>query len=186
MKNLLAPLVTCLSLYTMSASAAFLGLDLGPFEFELKSRPTVTKPRYFDLLCRAIQMHKQIEIVLEWQEWENSNERKTITKQLILEPYLIGKTNDGRPLLRGNIVSEKLLKETSVKYGDQSTADQHTEYRVSGKFQSKNPQKEGISTLDIQQISHFAVLENTYFELPNGIEQIFPKGDIEVICSIIP
>lgn len=176
---------------SLAASAACyggFGFNIGPFDMQFGSpdRYYETSNRYVldNPICHAISEQKRLEITVEGEEVVSTKEKKIVTKRLIVEPYAFGMTNNGKPVLRGAVIKEELVKEVSLKYGD----DQFDETSVSsGKkekgFFSGMFNSDKNKNIDIRKIVDVQVIDDSHFDAPKDYKGI-KEGNIQVICQI--
>lgn len=94
----------------------------------------------------------------------------------------VGVTRDGKPILRGNVVQEKLIREVTVKYGDErfdepfDKSDDQTIF--SGVFSS-----EKVKNLDISRVMQVQVIPDSHFAIPKNYQGIEDEN-IHVICEL--
>jgi hypothetical protein len=164
------------------------GVGVGPFSLQFGS----SAPSYLisnrnsldNPICYAISHQKRLEIIVEGAENVSTKEKRIISKRLVVEPYAFGVNKDDQPILRGNVVEEKLLKEVSVKYGD----DQFDETSVApedsgGGFFSGLFSSSKVKNLDIRKVVQVHVIDDSRFEIPKGYKPVDDK-DIRVICEL--
>lgn len=170
-----------------SASADGFGFNLGPFDMQfgignngysnggyvIEHHSILDNP-----ICEAISNQLQLGFTVEGKEVVNAKEIKIVTKRLIVEPYAFGVTRDGKPVLRGKVVADKLLKEITVKYGEERFEEPQKEKGISGWFHSSDKKD-----IDIQNISDVQVLANTRFDVPKDFEGM-KDDNVRVICQL--
>ncbi len=171
-----------------SVYADGLGLNVGPFNLQFggyggdyvpTNRNALDQP-----ICYAISHQNRLDIAIESVEIVNSKEKKIVSKRLILEPYAFGVTRDGKPVLRGNIIEEKLIKEVTVKYGDAmfdetaAAPDEKDKGYFSGKLSNDKNQN-----IDIRKVVEIKVLKDWHFDAPKDYKGLNDK-DIQVICQL--
>jgi len=135
-------------------------------------------------LCYAISNQKRVELIVEGSDIINSKEKRIVTKKLIVEPYVLGLTKDGQMALNGAVVEEQLVKEVTVKYGDEQFDDVKAKERpgiFSGFFRSE---KNDLKDLDIRDVSSINVIEDSHFEAPNNFKNIIGDEIVQVICHV--
>lgn len=164
------------------------GFNVGPFnmqfytgggEYVAISRSVLDSP-----VCRAISNQKRLEIIIEVAENVSTKEKKIVTEKLIVEPYAFGITKDGKPVLRGNVVEEKLVREVSLKYGD----DQFDETSVSAKQKDKGFfsglfSSDKSKNIDIRKVVAVKVIEDSHFDAPKDYKGI-TDDSIQVLCQL--
>lgn len=166
-----------------------LGIDLGPFSIQLFPNTAGTSIQIDPMaesVCYAIETQRQLEIIVETKEDVNKNEIKIVSKKIVVEPYLFGVGREGQPILQGNIVDEKLLKEINIKYGDNVARDGKYEsffagHSYTGKYVSEKD-KNNVSTINFSKITDFRVMRETHFDAPEKLET--SKDIVRVICQI--
>lgn len=180
-------------LVSASVQGLGFGVKLGPFELELgggiaSNRKVILE----DPICYAIRTRKLLELIMEWEE-TNRNETIIITKKVTIEPYLFGRTKDGQPIIRGNVVADTVIKEITVKYPDderdfhdEDSNEEKEEGFFSGLFRSskKGQTKSDLDTLNVQKIVSVNVIEQSNFNPPKDFKGIFEDDVAEVICSV--
>jgi hypothetical protein len=171
-----------------------IGFSIGPFSlgFDVFDGPSysygpeyvVIRKRVIDNpICDAISNLNRLSLVVETREEVSPKEKKMATKRLIIEPYLLGVTPDGKLLLRGNTVQESLIKEITIKLGDEGfdskgpSEAERKEGFFSGMFKSEN-----AKPISIQKISQVQVLGD-HFALPKNYKGNIDKN-VRVICEI--
>lgn len=165
------------------------GFSLGPFSLLFGSFDgdyLVAHRRVLDNpICYAISQRKKLEIIVEGAEVVNSKEKKIVTKEVTVEPYAFGINEDHKPFLKGKVVEEKLLKEVTVKYGE----EQFDEPSITVKDKDKKTGFFGLFTgsgsqsIDIRQIAQLRVIEDSSFEAPKDYKSV--RGpNIDVICEL--
>lgn len=175
-------------LFTSAAFGDGFGFSLGPFSllFGAFDGPYLVAHRQAldNPICFAISHQKKLEIIVEGAETVSTKEKKIVTKQITVEPYAFGINEEGKPFLKGNVVEEKLLKEISVKYGEDQfdesniTLDEKNKTSFFGRFTTEKSE-----TIDIRKIVQLRVMEDSHFDIPKDFKRITdPK--IEVICQV--
>lgn len=175
-------------MFTAAAFGDGFGFSLGPFnllfgsfdgQYLVAHRQVLDNP-----ICFAISQQKQLEIIVEGSETVSTKEKKIVTKQIIVEPYAFGMNEEGKPFLQGKVVDEKMLKEISVKFGedrfDESsiTLDEKNKTSFFGRFTTQKSE-----TIDIRKIEQLRVIEDSHFDIPKDFKRISdPK--IQVICQV--
>jgi hypothetical protein len=164
------------------------GFSLGPFsllfgsfdgDYLIAHRRVLDNP-----ICYAISHRKKLEIIVEGAEIVNSKEKKIVSKEITVEPYAFGINEEGKPFLKGKVVQEKMLKEVTVKYGDEQfdepsiTMKDKVKTGFYGLFTSSSSQ-----AIDIRQIVQLRVLEDSSFEAPKDYKSNKdPK--VQIICEL--
>lgn len=174
-------------LFAGSAHADGFGFNLGPFNLQFNASNGYVEGERSMLdtpICNAITNQKRLEITVQGTEKVSSKEQKKIIKNLIIEPYAFGVTTDGKPVLRGNVVEEKLVKEVSIKYGD----DEFDEPTAASKKKEKGFFSGMFSSdknrvLDVRKIVEIKVLPGSHFDVPKNYKSL--KDDhVQVICEL--
>ncbi len=167
-------------LLSSTISAQEFGFNIGPFSllFNAGHRAYLDAP-----ICYAISNQKRLEIIVENKEKTSEKEIKITVKMLIIEPYAFGVTGEEKPVLQGNVVEEKLVKEVSVKYGEERFKDAYQELGekegiFSGWFKTSKNQ-----TIDVRKITNLDVIEDSHFDIPKNYKG--PKREeMHVICQL--
>lgn len=180
--------ILTLSLLASSAYGDGFGFNIGPFnmQFGASSDSYMTSNRNVldNPICSAISYQKRLEIILEGAENVSTKEKKIVTKRLVVEPYAFGVTKEGKPVLRGNIVEEKLITEVTLKYGD----EQFDESSVPSKEKEKSFFS-GLFTsdknvnIDIRKIVQVQVIDDSHFDAPKDYKGL-KDSNIHVICEL--
>ena len=114
-------------LLTNPSYAEEIGIDAGPFDLHFSESFSgfnnfVNEPNRVIVLdspiCRAILQQKKLEFIVETRDKINDKEMKITTKRVTVEPYAFGFTKDHQPVLRGTVIDEKLIREISIKFGE--------------------------------------------------------------------
>ena len=183
-------LATLIFFSASALNADGLGIELGPFSLSLQGdfegEPIRDRRSILDSpLCIAISEQKQMEFVVEEENVTSKSETVYVRKAITIEPYLFGINRKGQPVLYGNIVAQKNIKEVTTKYGDENTSDTKEKKKgfFSGLFSSKKD-KNKVSTINLRKVSGIRVLEDSHFEAPKDIDDIAKDDDIDVICKI--
>lgn len=176
-----------ISLLSSSIYGEGVGFNIGPFSMQFNVGGTYYEQDHKDILdfplCFAISNQKQVDMVVEAEEKLNSKEIRITTKRLLVEPYAFGVTKDGKPVLRGNIVSEKLIKEVTIKYGDEKLNQEGKWAKKEESFFSGWFKSDSNQNIDIQKISNLYVLQGSHFDAPKDYKAL--KGEnIQVICQL--
>lgn len=180
-------IIGCL-LLTSAVQADGFGFSLGPFSLQFNVGERVYDNTYRDILdnpiCYAISHLNRLEMIVEGSEKVSAKELKFITKKLIVEPYAFGVTREGKPVLRGNVIEDKLIKEVTVKYGEEQFDDDDLETDgkkksfFSGWFQSDKSQN-----IDIRKVSNIHVVVDSHFDAPKKYKGL-KDDNIRVICEL--
>jgi hypothetical protein len=195
--------ITTVGAFLTTASTLFgLGIGLGPFQLDLDGGfvderigdPIIVQRRVvgFDQpICYAIQKRKLLEMVVEWKEQVSDREVKRTVKQVTLQPYVFGTDQDRRLILRGNIVAENVLKQVTVKYGDEDQSNTNTKKKDensawSGVFHpAKKNGESDLSTINVERITQLRVIEQSNFKPPEDFNKIFKgSGIVNIICTV--
>ena len=187
-------------LMASSLCADGIGFGIGPFSLQLGGGPSYYTESYVysnngssqnaneaqieNPFCYAIMHQNRLQIVVETAEKVNEKEKKITVKKLVVEPYAFGITREGKTVLNGIVISDKLVKEVTIKSGDEKGDDEDTLYaekkkgRFSGWFKSDKSQN-----IDIQEIRDIKVLEDSHFVAPKKYKGMNEK-DVKVICEL--
>lgn len=105
-----------------------LSFQVGPFALEFGG-PGYAFNRTIidDPICYAISQKKKLEVVVKGVEKVSPKEIRIVTKKITIEPYAFKLSKDNQPVLRGNVVEEKLIKEVDVKYAEDKFAKEDGE-----------------------------------------------------------
>jgi hypothetical protein len=178
-----------------SSYADGFGINLGPFDLQFGIGPgynyypdnSFGDTHRFVLhnpICDAISNQQQLGFIVEAKEIVNAKEVRVVTKRVVIEPYVFGVTKEGKPILRGNVISEKLVREVNVKFGeDQYGEDQIKESKSNDGRSTKWFQSADKKDIDIQHIDDVNVIEGTHFDAPKNYEGIKDEN-IRVICQL--
>lgn len=164
------------------------GIGIGPFSLQfgspVQSYTIIHRNVLDNPICYAISNQKRLEMIVEGSENISTKEKRVITKRLVVEPYAFGVNRDDQPILRGNVVEEKVLKEIIVKYGeDQFDETSVSEKDTNGGFFSGLFTSGSVKNLDIRKVVQVHVIDESRFEIPRGYKPVDDK-DIHVICEI--
>lgn len=192
-KTILAALAIASTL-SMSVWAQGFDIQLGPFELNLQgvNIPAVRVRNSTDPICYAIAHRNLLEMIMELNDKVSDNEFKKTIKKVTVQPYLFGKNKEGQPILRGNVVAENMLKEITIKYGEEADEDGEQVERkqedggyFSGWFHRapKEPKKDGVNTINVRKVTRFRVIEGSTFDPPKDYKEIFKEDVAEVICT---
>ncbi len=169
-----------------TADVQGIGIDLGPFSIQLFPNDAgipVRVETISDPICYAIETQRQLEMTVEMKEDISNKEFKFITKKIIVEPYLFGFGNQGQPVLQGNITSEKLIKEVTVKYGeDEKNIKNNQENFYTGQYMSQKEKKK-VTMINLSKVADLHVLRDTHFVAPKTLEIDRSKLST-VVCQI--
>lgn len=214
---LLTPLLFANSAYAADA----VGFLVGPFNMEFNpvgheyqinnggkwENRYIPNSRAFleNPICYAIANLKTLEIVIDLSEYISPKEMKITIKKLTVEPYAFGLAKDGSLALQGKIMSEKMLKEISIKYGEDKfhelivpspqknknsevqdeTEDDSEEYSPlydTGYYRGKFISDKDMDR-DIRRIRWVQVIDNSHFEVPKDFKQV-NDDNMQVICQL--
>lgn len=200
------------------------GLTFGPFDMRFgdESSPGYRRneyPRREEVLdnpiCRAISQQQQVEFLVELKEKINAKEMKITTKRVLVDPYAFGFTKEQQPILRGAVVDEKLVREVTIKFGEDQVPDEkardNNQNRVSARanesdnisveVKNKNEEqnnksfsgvfrshksKENVESLNITKVSNLHILENSHFDVPKNLKTLFKDDITQVVCQVQP
>ncbi len=187
MKLFQPALYTTLMLSSLAIVDA-ISFDLGPFslqfggysrDYRIAHRNALDGP-----ICFAIAHKTRLEVTLEVIETVSSKEQKFITKNLVIEPYAFGVSNDDRPILQGNIVKEELIKEVTVKFGEDrfDISNPSSKSSLKDKFATIFSSAK-IKDLDISKVIHITIIPDVHFEAPSNFKGMDEKA-VEVICQL--
>jgi hypothetical protein len=175
-------------LFTTSAHAIGFGFDLGPFNLQLdapvggyiEDRDSIVD----DPICYAISHQQRLSITVEGMENISTKERKIVTKQVIVEPYAFGVRESGAPVLRGNVVEDKMIKEITVKTGEDTFySPQVLENDQDKGFFSATFQSDTKANIDVRKVTKIEVIEESHFDVPKDFKGLQEEG-VEVICQL--
>ncbi len=185
--NIIKTLVVASMLLAGSAYADGFGFNLGPFNMQFgASEPEYLSSNSGELqnpFCSAISAQKQVEFTVHGTEVVNAKEKKMIIKTIVIEPYAFGMTRDGKPVLRGKVVSEKLVKEVTVKFGDDKfdetkAKDNEDKGYFTGKFSSdKN------KNIDISKVSNIRIIQDSHFDAPKDYKAV-KDDNVHIMCQL--
>ncbi|CRX37924.1 hypothetical protein [Estrella lausannensis] len=172
--------IACLT----GSSYADIGFYLGPFSLELGGRgdaPTFAiDARDTYPICRAIDEQNLLNLIVRVREKVSDKEFKITVKKITLEPYLFGRNNRRQHLLKGKITNEAVVKEVTVKYGEE--ADNAEGRALPGTFKIQN--EGSISTVNVDQILEISILPDTHFDIPKDYDKDAYNDVVDVICEI--
>jgi hypothetical protein len=167
------------------------GVSFGPFDIQFSAGfddsfgPGMRRSSmFYDPICRAISQQKKLQFVSLSSEKINDNELKFTTKLVTVEPYAYGFTSEKQPVLRGVVTEEKLLKEVTVKSGDDVLNNQRDdEGYFAGHFRSPKSQG-GVESLNITKVKDVRVIEDSHFDAPKDLGSIFKEDIAQVVCQV--
>lgn len=167
-----------------------LAIQLGPFNLELHGGYDLNRKALIDApLCTAIRNHQRVEMVIEHFDKSTPNEFKSVIKRVVIEPYAFGITRDGTPVIKGNLISERKIKEVFIRYSeDRETTSQKEDVDktksnfFSGFWKSKN----SIETLNVREVRDINVIQDSSFKTPDKIADLLKDENFRPICEIEP
>lgn len=174
-------------LFAGAIQADGFGFNIGPFSLQLNAGGDYgyTQQDVLDNpICYAIANQKRLGMIVEVTEKVSTKEMKIITKKIVVEPYAFGVTTDGKPVLRGVVTEDKLLKEVTVRYGEDAFSEDTKGWErkergyFSGWFKSDKSQN-----IDIQKLSDVRVIESSHFEAPKDYQGL-KEANVKVICQL--
>ncbi len=146
-------------------------VSYGPFSLELTgATKTVNDRRALldDPINYAIASKQRIGLTVELDEkWAKGD---TAFKKIIVEPYVFGLDKKGQPVLRGNIVGEEIVTETTNPNG--STLKGMIVYL----------KKPGVNSINLKSIKKVEVLRGDFFNPPSTIDPSY-QNDLESISQ---
>lgn len=171
-------------LLTSSIYGDGFGFALGPFslEFRADGGNYVEHATFLDNpFCNAIRNQKRVEIIVEGKETVNPKELKIVTKRLVVEPHAFGINKEGTPILNGNVIEEKQIKEVTVKFEEEqfNVTDKKKGGFFSGWFKSDKNQN-----VDIRKVKDVHVIEGSHFDAPKNYKGFAKEDNIQVICEL--
>lgn len=166
---------------------ADLGFNVGPFSMQFNVQESYYAQDHKDILdtpiCFAISKQKRLDLIVETKEKLNAKEMKMTTKRLVIEPYAFGITRDGKPVLRGNVISDKLIKEVTVKFGEDQFGEGDWSNEKEGGFFSGLFKSEKNQNIDVRKISNLYVINDSHFDAPKNYKGL-KEDNIQVICQL--
>lgn len=188
--------IVLLSSALLFSTAYGAGISFGPFDLRFGgenfhyAHPGFHRAQFEDTICRAISQQKQLEFTVVSKEKINAGEMKMVTNRVVVDPYAFGFTNDGQPVLRGTVVEEKLIKEVTIKLGedlypadDKVVKKEKNEEEFSGVFRS-HKSKDNIESINLEKIRDVRVIEASHFDAPKDIDTIFKDDIAQVVCQV--
>jgi hypothetical protein len=164
------------------------GFNIGPFNMQFGGSDneyfTINRKGLDSPICQAISTQKRLEIMVEGTEIVNTKEKKMIVRTLIVEPYAFGVTKEGKPMLQGKVVEDRLVKEVTLKYGDEKFNEESVSLKenekgyFSGLFSSNE-----IKGIDIRKISGIRVIEDSHFDIPKD-HKSYNNENFQVSCQL--
>jgi hypothetical protein len=163
-------------------------------------------------ICRAISQQQKLEFLVEGKEKINAKEVKITTKRVTVEPYAFGFTKDRQPVLRGAVVDEKLVREVTIKFGEnqpeaeapgnnpnhvsaqakesdditievKNKGEEQNNKSFSGLFRS-HKSKENVESLNLTKVGNIHILENSHFDVPKNLKTLFKDDIDQVVCQV--
>ena len=163
---------------------ADLGFFLGPFSLELGGRGDTPAfaidARDTYPICRAIDDQSLLNLIVRVREKVSDKEFKVTVKKITIEPYLFGRNNRRQHVLKGKITNEAVVKEVTVKYGEE--ADNVEGRALPGTFKI---QSEGnISSVNVDQIMEISLVPDSHFDIPKDYNKDAYTDIVDVICEV--
>lgn len=187
-----------LGMALLTAPAYGEGFGTGPFSLEFGNRhsnwmPKAEQPLILDeVICNAISNQKQIVVTVETKKISDPKEMSVTVKEVIIEPYAFGNSKDGKPVLRGNVVSDKTIKEVTVKYSEDKFVEHEEESEETAEA-AKPPEKKGFFSglfssssgdkVDISSVRKVTMVSGSHFDVPKDFKG-FEDDSIHVICEL--
>lgn len=186
--KIIKSLIVSSLLLTSGAFADGFGLGVGPFSIQFNASDDddirIHRTELDSPICDAISNLKQIEMTVEGSQIVSTKEKKIITERVLLEPYAFGITRDGKPVLRGKVIDEKLIKEVSVKFDEDKFDPDSVASKQNGKgFFSGIFNSDKNKNINIRKISDIQVLRESHFDVPKDYKGL-NDDDVQVICQI--
>lgn len=186
--NIIKSLIVASMLLAGSAHADGFGFNLGPFNMQFgASEPEYLSTNRSDLenpFCAAIESQKKVEFTVRGTDIVSAKEKKLVVKTIVVEPYAFGSTRDGKPVLHGKVVSEKLVMEATVKFGEdrfdengKTTKDKGDGY-FTGKFNSDKSKD-----IDISKVSNIHIINDSHFDVPKDFKAI-KDDNVHFTCQL--
>lgn len=185
-------ILTTAALLSSSSYVNSVGIGVGPFDIEFNAGYNDSfgpgmrgSNKFYDPICRAISQQKKLEFIAVSKE-TTANEIKITTKRVVVEPYAFGFTKDNLPILRGTVTEEKLIKEVTVKFGEDNqkpNRDENKEGAVSGTFRPAKS-KDNVETLNLTRVRNVRVIGDSHFDAPKDIGSIFKQDIARVVCQV--
>ncbi len=201
--KILSTLVVSASLFTGALAAQGFDFGAGPFSLQFGygdgngngdgngggyiMQQDTRADRLDNPICMAISHQQRLAITVVSKEIVSTKEKKVVIKKLIIEPYAFGTTQDGKPVLKGNVVEDKTVKEVSVTYGEDK-------FNKQDESKGNTPQKKGFfsgmfssnsgSNIDISKIGELEIVENSHFDVPKDFKGFQPDDKVQIICEL--
>lgn len=154
--------------------------NLGPFDLSFNGGHGGS---YSEQICNAIHDQRQLVVTVEGREIVSDREQKIVTRTLLIEPYAYGVDAKGNPILRGNVVRDDLVKEMTVKYGEEQFEKTDMENNQENQDSSSGLFRTGKEDLDIRKITEIRVVEDSHFDAPSSIRS-FEEDKGETHCQL--
>lgn len=176
----------CCQAITPSSVEGF-DIQLGPVQ--LQGRVNDLPLKITPPICYAIAHRKLLNIVVETEEVLSKDESVITIEQITIEPYLFGRDQDNKPVIRGNIVASEFIKETTIKLGKKlADANRINSEKIKKKgffsnlFSSKRD-KSSYDTVNLRNVLEIQVIQPSRFELPKNLADI--KSSLsEIYCTV--
>lgn len=170
------------------------GFGAGPFSMEF-----VTPDGYViqesdrasmldSAICNAISNQRHLTMTVQAKDITSAKEVKVVTREITIEPYAYGMTRDGKPVLRGNVIEDKNVKEVTVTFAedkfdtDQKSSDNADQPKKQGFFAGMFSSSSGTN-VDISRVRNVQVVEGTHFDAPKDFKG-FQDDTIHVVCEL--
>lgn len=159
------------------------GFYIGPFSLELGGR---SDGPYFAIdardsypICRAIDDQNLLNLTVRTREKISDKEFKIVVKKITIEPYLFGRNNRRQHILKGKITNEALIKEVTVKYGEDTDGEERS---LPGTFKIESEGK--FSSVNVDQIMEISVIPDSQFDIPKDYNKNAYNDVVDVICEV--
>lgn len=129
-------------------------------------------------VCYAIKNQKEIEMLIDTKEKLSKREIRITSKKIVIDPYVLGMTKEGKIAIRGAIASEKLIKEVTVKFGEDRFDDNSWGPRGEGFLSGKMN-----DNVVVDKIVNIYVLQDSHFDVPRNYKSQKDKM-AQVICEV--
>ena len=143
----------------------------GPFSLELTGATKSVNDRRAlldDPINYAIASKQRLGLTVELDEkWAKGD---AAVKRIIVEPYVFGLDRKGQPVLRGNIVGEEMVTETTNPNG--STLKGMIVYL----------KKPGVNSINLKSIKKVEVIRGDFFNPPATIDASY-QNDLDSISQ---
>lgn len=154
--------------------------NLGPFDLSFNGGHGDT---YSEQICNAIHDQRQLVVTVEGREIVNDKEQKIVIRTLLIDPYAYGIDAKGYPILRGNVVKDDLVKEVTVKYGEEQFEEMDIKDNQEDQNSSSGLFSTGKEDLDIRKVTEIRVVEDSHFDAPSSIRS-FEEDKGETHCQL--